>query len=39
MKDNKIRITRSKIQPSDYVDFENTFKDGALNVVLKILNK
>ncbi len=39
MKDKRIKIARGKIQPSDYMDFENTFKDGTLNVVLEILNK
>ncbi|GEA29383.1 hypothetical protein F3K33_22365 [Clostridium diolis] len=39
MKDKRIKIVRGKIQPSDYMDFENTFKDSTLNAVLEILNK
>ncbi|AVK48356.1 hypothetical protein AXY43_10095 [Clostridium sp. MF28] len=39
MKDKRIKIVRGKIQPSDHMDFENTFKDSTLNAVLEILNK
>ncbi|EKQ57618.1 MULTISPECIES: hypothetical protein [unclassified Clostridium] len=38
IKDNKIKIIRSKIQPNDYNDLRNSFSEDRLEVVLEILN-
>jgi hypothetical protein len=39
IKDKKINIIRSKIQPNDYKDFQNSFDPDTLQVVLEILDK